>query len=1418
MRRLLASAATLGMTAPLRSCLRLASLLVLASGLLPSFAVASETAAGRGAPNIPGELTPLPPRREVLLNDGWLTLAVETGAPEPAGLHSLSADLSGWKRVDVPHNWDGYEGSRQLRHGNRHGTAWYRRTFSVAPLADDARQFLFFEGVGSYATVWVNGRLVGRHAGGLTTFTLDVTAAVHAGADNLLVVRADHPAGIRDLPWVCGGCERASGFSEGPQPFGINRPVHLVSTASVRIEPFGVHVWNDEHANADAARLHVRTELRNYGAIAQRVTLTTRVLAPAHGTAAPVVLSTTRSDVTLAPGQTQIVAHEPPVIARPHLWSPAAPALHTIESEVSPAAAPAAPSAAQPSLGAVGVLDRTATSFGIRTIRWTAPDSPDARFYLNGEPFFLNGVCDYEHNLGDNHAFTPAQIHARVRQIQSAGFNAFRDAHHPHNLRFQTYWDAEGLPWWTQFGAHVWFDNEAFRTNFKALLREWVRERRNSPSLILWGLQNESLLPTAFAEECSALIRELDPTASSQRKITTCNGGTGTDWDVPQNWSGTYSGDPAAYADDLRRQHLVGEYGAWRSLGLHTEGGFQEKAPYSEDRMAALLELKLRLAETVRGEVGGHFLWPFTSHANPGRNAGEFGEQMSDGIRPLDRIGPANNKGLFTIWGEPTDAYYLYRSNYVSAATDPMVYIVSHTWPDRWTAPGRKSGIIVYSNCEEVELFNDLGDRSLGRRQRGVRGTHFQWDDVDVATNVLYAEGRVAGQVVARDLITLHHLPPAPRFAATARTESEVTTARPGVEYLCRVNCGGPDYVDARGHRWLADREYVPGVSWGSVSWAARYPSLPPRFGSQRKIYDPVTGTREDALFQTFRYGRQELRYVFQVPDGEYELELYFIEPWYGTGSGADLGGMVTPPVLAAGGAPHSAPTTTPIGWRRFDIAVNGAPVLHDLDLWREAGRAHAVRKIVPARARNGRIELSFPRIDVGQAVISALALGARRDANPAATAVVPSFLSSSTLITQLTVADDAHADAYAVRQALDTGDQTYGDAPGGFSQLPPELLEADWIQTAQGSAKASVQSLLRFTPTADVTLYVAHAAEDRALPEWLRGWELIATTVQTTAVPGATFRVYRADADGGKPVALGANLKTREATALPMYSVFVTRRSPTVPAQFVRDVAPATVQSSSQTRPGRKLYTDANVRLVTMPGSLTDCDLVSLPAAGLPSVAFTVTDHVDVNLALDARITARPAWLEDWAASGQTVTTSDPTAPAFNILRRRFGPDQRVELGANGQLPSGGAAAGYFVIVRAVRPSVLLEAEAAALTGTRPANLPGATGHGAVLLPPGPENKIEWTGAVGVGDRYGLTIRYTTRSASPATPAKLEIIGADGVVLLTEPLVFPAMTQPGRWAFLHQRTSASINAGTYKFRLSHESPTDLVIDSLEIE
>ncbi len=857
------------------------------------------------------------------LNEGWYTIA--------AGENSKTYDAfrvdKSWIKVNVPHNWDDYAGYRQLVHGNRHGTAWYKKEFVLPKFDSDKRFFIRFDGVGTYATVFVNGKNLDRHLSGRITFTLDVTDDLKLGKKNIIAIKVEHPSMISDMPWVCGGCSSEGGFSEGSQPMGIFRPITLEVTDKVRVEPFGVHIWNDEQAKG----VHIETELKNYSSTVETVEFVNKFMNEDG-----VQIFRLSETVIFQPGETKVIKQVSPEIKDAHLWSTEDPYLYQLASVVKRGGKS---------------TDEVTTPFGIRTISWPVfrKDS-DQTFRLNGKSIFINGVCEYEHQFGQSHAFSQEQIASRVKQIRAAGFNAFRDAHQPHNLAYQHYWDEDGILFWPQFSAHIWYDSPEFRTNFKALLRQWIKERRNSPSVIMWGLQNESTLPKEFAEECTNIIREMDPTTRNQRVITTCNGGEGTDWNVVQNWSGTYGGKPENYNKEISRQLLNGEYGAWRSIDLHTEGEFDQNGVWSEDRMNLLLEKKIRLAESVKDSCCGQFQWIFSSHDNPGR------KQPDEGYRVIDKVGPFNYKGLVTPWEEPLDVYYMYRANYVPAKKDPMVYIVSHTWADRFATGPRRTTIEVYSNCDSVLLYNDAGNSSfLGRKVNQGIGTHFIWENRNIRYNVLRAVGYYNGKPMAEDVIVLNGLEQAPHFNSLYKEVKPLLKAEKGYNYIYRVNCGGDIYTDEYGQVWSADVAKGKSNGWGSVSWADDYQGLNPYLASQRFTNDPIKGTKDWSLFGHFRYGRHKLAYHFPLPDGEYRVELYFVEPWHGTGGNKDCEGL-----------------------RMFDVAINDSVRIKDLDLWAEVGHDSAYKKVVNATIKGGELKISFPEVKAGQAVISAIAVASK--------------------------------------------------------------------------------------------------------------------------------------------------------------------------------------------------------------------------------------------------------------------------------------------------------------------------------------------------------------------------------------------------------------------------------------------------------
>lgn len=595
-------------------------------------------------------------RQIVSLNQDWQVTFGKTSED------SITKKM-GTFRVNVPSNLDDYYGYRQLKHGNLHGTATYEKHFSVHKQTGK-RYFLQLEGVGTFATVKVNRKSYPKELVGRTSFMLDISDALREG-DNVLNIKVEHPAMQTNNPWPCGGCSSEWGFSEGSQPFGIFRPVSLIETDEVRVEPFGVHVWNNEACDS----VFVDTEVKNYSDHEQTIEVISKLALSSGKTA-----FRQTGKITLKAGETQVVRHQAKV-SDAHLWSITDPYLYTLSSIVKREGK---------------TIDDVATPFGIRTISWPVlrqkqaalrgdsaqMDKKDGRFYLNGSPVFINGTCDYEHLFGQSHAFSHEQIASRVKMMRQAGFNAFREAHQPHNLYYQQLLDEQGMLFWSQFSAHVWYDTSAFRKNFKRLLRRWIKERRNSPSVILWGIQNESVMPKDFTEECAAIIREMDPTAQTMRAITTCNGGEGSDWNVIQNWSGTYGGTADKYDQELKQpnQLLNGEYGAWRTLGfrssdaekLHAGDAKALSKAYTEDAFVSLLGKKAMLAESAKDSVCGHFQWLFVSHENPGR------VQPDEAYRRIDKVGPFNYKGLLTPWEQPTEGFYWYRNHYTKVQPDTL--------------------------------------------------------------------------------------------------------------------------------------------------------------------------------------------------------------------------------------------------------------------------------------------------------------------------------------------------------------------------------------------------------------------------------------------------------------------------------------------------------------------------------------------------------------------------------------------------------------------------------------------------------------------------------------------------------------------------------------------------------------------------
>lgn len=143
-----------------------------------------------------------------------------------------------------------------------------------------------------------------------------------------------------------------------------------------------------------------------------------------------------------------------------------------------------------------------------------------------------------------------------------------------------------------------------------------------------------------------------------------------------------------------------------------------------------------------------------------------------------------------------------------------------------------------------------------------------------------------------------------------------------------RVNCGGPNYTDAKGQLWKADRNY--------------------NHGEVRTIHAHVAGTTDEALFQDARYNEEAkagLIYSFDVANGPYHVNLYFAET-YG-------------PMQFA-------------GKRVFNVKMQNKPVFTHVDIFAEAGADAALIKGSDVSVTNGRLTIEFDNV-VQDATVNAI-------------------------------------------------------------------------------------------------------------------------------------------------------------------------------------------------------------------------------------------------------------------------------------------------------------------------------------------------------------------------------------------------------------------------------------------------------------
>lgn len=445
--------------------------------------------------------SPTPPPRERLLFDyDWRFLL-----GDPAGAESPSFDATAWRTVDLPHDWsiEGKIDPQNPMSGSGGffpaGVGWYRRTFTVPPAWSVKRVSVEFEGVYMNAAVYINGRELGAHPYGYTTFFHDLTPHLKPGGDNVLAVRVDQSQ-HRNSRWYAGS--------------GIYRHVWLHATDPLHVAPWGISVTTPQ-VSAAQAKVSVKTRIANESGKKSDLVLET-VLYTRSGAAVGQSKSSAGLDVGASVDVSQEIA-----VNKPALWTPESPNLYRAVTRVMRDGKPA---------------DEVSTPFGIRSIEWSA----EKGFLLNGSAVKMNGGCVHHDNgpLGAV-AFDRAE-ERRVQILKEAGFNAIRTSHNPPSPSFLDACDRLGMlvmdeafDCWSR-GKNPFDYNVAFKDWWQRDIDAMVLRDLNHPSVVIWSIGNEipergEPLGAQEAKSLADYLRGLDKTRPVTSAVNSVAPWTNTD-------------------------------------------------------------------------------------------------------------------------------------------------------------------------------------------------------------------------------------------------------------------------------------------------------------------------------------------------------------------------------------------------------------------------------------------------------------------------------------------------------------------------------------------------------------------------------------------------------------------------------------------------------------------------------------------------------------------------------------------------------------------------------------------------------------------------------------------------------------------------------------------------------------------------
>ena len=358
----------------------------------------------------------------------------------------------------------------------------YRRHLLIPKDWQGKQILLTFEGAAHDSTVFCNGKKVGEHHCGYTAFTVDLTDSVLYGQDNLLCVRLDSRENLNVPPF---------GYVIDYMTYGgIYRDVRLEVKEKVSLSDIFVHTAIDFRSSPVTAQITSEITLTESDEnVTIRQYYMPKSTAAAQESWRLLCEQTVSTDVS-CDKEFSLTA----TITAPLLWDTEEANLYILKTQLL--------------YQDNTILDETETRFGIRE----AVFKKDG-FYLNGRKLRIRGL--------NRHQSFPYVGYAMPKSMQrldadllkkELGLNAVRTSHYPQSHYFLERCDELGLLVFTEFPGWQHIGDDSWKAQAVANAEDMIRQYRNHPSIILWGIRiNESPDDDAFYEKTNAVAHKLDP-------------------------------------------------------------------------------------------------------------------------------------------------------------------------------------------------------------------------------------------------------------------------------------------------------------------------------------------------------------------------------------------------------------------------------------------------------------------------------------------------------------------------------------------------------------------------------------------------------------------------------------------------------------------------------------------------------------------------------------------------------------------------------------------------------------------------------------------------------------------------------------------------------------------------------------------